>query len=73
MGQSNLPQITTGITGNPLEFKSLKYEEDVSNQGRIGEIINNPIIKWIFEHIIEIFVIIIAGLGFAWIKPRIFK
>ena len=48
-GQSNLPQT---ITGNPLEFKSLKYEDDVSNQGKIEEIINNPIVKWVFENII---------------------
>ena len=56
-GKSNLPET---ITGNPLEFKSLKYEENDSNQGKIGEIIDDPTIKWILEHIIEIFVAVIA-------------
>ncbi len=74
IGQSNLPQT---IRGNPLEFKSLKYEEEDSNQGKTGEIINNPIIKWIFEHIIYvIFLGVITGVIIAlilkWIIPKIF-
>ncbi len=74
-GKSNLPET---ITGNPLEFKSIKYEEDDSNQGNIGEIINNPTIKWILENFIYvIFVSVITGVIIAlilkWIIPKIFK
>lgn len=56
-GKSNLPQT---ITGNPLEFKSLKYEEKDSNQGKIGEIIDNPTIKLITEYSTEIIISVIA-------------
>lgn len=73
-GKSNLPET---ITGNPLEFKSLKYEEDYSNQGKIKEIIDNPIIKWITESITNTVIFIIgsvfAGLILIWVKPKIFK
>ena len=56
-GKSNLPET---ITGNPLEFKSLKYEDDDSNLGKIEEIIDNPTIKLITEYSTEIIISVIA-------------
>ena len=74
IGQSNLPQT---IRGNPLEFKSLKYEEDVSIQEKIEDKIDNLLklkTENIYIYIIAgIIICVFGGLILKWIEPKIFK